>query len=257
MQRFKRAATSVVGLSLLLSLASPAVAKRRRSAKPASDIPPATEVEIDTTTRAATMVVPAPVETPSDPPAEKRTPPAPAAVAADREVPRGPAPAAAAPPEAETSRASARAGGDLAANRVTAHVGVGSPLVTLRATRSTQHVGSVTEDFTLVAPIGFGLQLTDSWMFDFEFQVSTGVRPEGLTTAIVDPGVIYMGDRLGAGVRVGWQLNANQNVGLIPLARVAVLRSARANWFVEASLPSFVRNKQLTASASLQTGIGF
>jgi hypothetical protein len=258
MHRFKIAITPVVSVLVLGLSSGPVLAKRRHpraaAAAPAAETAPATEVEVDPASRA--VVPSANAEPANDAVAPKgiNVAPAPAVVEAPRE-PR----AAAMQEPAENAIRRGRSTSDeaLGASRLTAHVGVGAPLVTLQASRTTSHVGSLKEDFTLVAPLGLGLLLTDHWTFDFEFQVSTGVRPEGLTTAIVDPGMIYTWDRLAAGLRVAWQLNENQNVGLIPLMRVLVLRNERANWFVEVALPSFVQNKQITASASLQTGVGF
>jgi len=254
MHRFKLPVSAVIATLLFGSWSGAAFAKRRRAAKPAPDATPATEVDVDTSI-AAPSSAPA-VVAPAAEPAPDRKPALPAAPAVERPsrpAARSSVVAAAEPAEALTAgRAPERA-----APRLSGHVGVASPLLTLRATRTERHLGSVNEDLTLVAPIGLGLELTDHWTFDFEFQISTGVRPEGLTTAIVDPGVLYAWNALAAGVRVGWQLNANQNIGLIPLARLAILRNERASWFVEASLPAFVRNKQLTASAALQTGVAF
>jgi hypothetical protein len=258
MHRFKLAISPVLSLLVLGALSGPALAKRqhpRKPAVPAEESPPATEMEADSSAR---PVVPGPpaARQPSEPVPDKTAIDLAPAVA-KRRAPAESTPMARDPAETATRRERSRREDGQGADRLTGHVGVGSPLVTLRATRSTQHIGSVNEDLTLVAPIGLGLMITDRWTFDFELQVSTGVRPEGLTTAIVDPGIIYAWDRLSAGLRVGWQLNANQNVGLIPLVRFAVLRNERANWFVEAALPSFIRNKQLEASAALQTGVGF
>jgi len=254
MTRFKFVATAIAGIIVLGSISGSAVAKRRRTSKATAtqDSTPATEVDADTSLPVAAS--PPAAQAPAEPAPDKKPPPTPTPI-----VERDPAPARppVAAPVAATEVATARAAGDRPATRLSGHVGVASPLLTLRASRATRHVGSVNEDLTLVAPIGLGMELTEHWTFDFEFQISTGVRPEGLTTAIVDPGVVYAWDALAAGVRVGWQLNANQNIGLIPLARLAILRGERASWFVEASLPAFVRNKQVTASASLQTGVAF
>jgi hypothetical protein len=243
---------------LLLCLASgPAFAKRRRAPRPAADATPATEVGGDASI-AAMPSAPAATPTATEPAAERKPAmPAPAVSEQPRLPSASAAPAAVVAGEPSEAVSAAASAGQRPPARLSAHVGVGSPLVTLHATRANQHLGSVNEDLTLVAPIGLGLDLSDHWTFDFELQISTGVRPEGLTTAIVDPGVLYTWDALAAGVRVGWQLNANQNIGLIPLARLAILRNQRASWFVEASLPAFVRNKQVTTSAALQTGVAF
>jgi hypothetical protein len=272
MHTFKVVPSAVLSLIAISVLCAPAHAKRRRPPK-AADPPPATEVDADGSGRAA-LATPPPAEPAHDSSQEKATEKSVASAPATASAPDSPRESSSASfssssssssssatrhelPEADAIRGAPSRRGDLVATRLTGHVGVGSPLVTLQASGASRHVGSVNEDLTLVAPIGLGLQLTDHWTFDFEFQISTGVRPEGLTTAIVDPGLLYAWDRLTAGLRVGWQLNANQNIGLIPLVRMALMGNERANWFVEASLPSFVRNKQVTTSASLQTGIAF
>jgi hypothetical protein len=254
MRRFKVWVFFAANLLLLVAVADPALAKRKRPTKPAADAVPATEVEPDAPGRTVAAPGDSAGESPPDKEraAEKVTPPLPAPPPVEAVAPRArPAPE---PVTAITRAAPAEPRG---ASRLTGHVGVGSPLVTLRATRSARHVSSVSDELTLLAPIGLGMRISDVWTFDFEFQVSTGVRPEGLTTVIVDPGLIYTGDRLSGGLRVSFQTNANQNIGLTPLMRLAILRNADTSWFVEASLPAFVQNKQLTASTALQTGVTF
>lgn len=254
MRRFKVWVCFAANLLLLVAVSEPALAKRKRPTKPTSDAVPATEVEPDASGRTTSASGDGSGESPPDKErtTEKAAPPPPAPP-----PPAAPAPSARVAPEPMTSVTRAAPAEVPSASRLTGHVGVGSPLVTVRATRSARHVSSVNDDLTLLAPIGLGLQISDAWTFDFEFQISTGVRPEGLTTVIVDPGLIYAWDRLSAGLRVAFQTNANQNIGLTPLMRLAILRSASTSWFVEAALPAFVQNKQLTASAALQTGVTF
>jgi hypothetical protein len=192
--------------------------------------------------------------------ASKDAPEAAPRVVVQRSLPRaGSVSAESADSGATVATASARASNDRdrSGDRVVGHVGVASPLVTLRASRGNRKLTSVNDDFTLVAPIGLGIKITDAWTFDFEFQIATGVRPEGLTTAVVDPGVLYGWGRVAAGLRVAWQLNVNQNVGLIPLVDIGLIRTPRTTWFVELALPTFVQNKQLTSSGFIQTGVGF
>ena len=258
------ASTLMIGLH-----AEPALARRRH---PPRQPPPATESP--------------PASTPAAPPGDSNGPAVPASASASTPTvaTRPPEDAArqstaettadSASPSTSRSRRTASAligesGGPVALasagmtetrgpeRGLAAHVGVASPLVTVHATRDARRFTSVNDDFTLVAPIGLGLRLTEALTFDLEFQVATGVRPEGITSAIVDPGLIYQWSRVGAGLRVAWQLNQNQNVGLIPLVSVALVKTERATWFVEAAFPSFVQNRQLISSASLHTGVGF
>ena len=250
MYQSKFVVSLVLGVVAIGALSGPAYGKRRRSTKAADDTP-ATEVDSDSTTHAAAAAPP--TELASAPAVEKTIAIPPPVEPAPPRLPAARHDA----PDADISRQTPPRAEDPAASRLSGHVGVGSPLVTLRASRSSRHVSSVNDELTLVAPIGLGIPLADHWTFDFEFQISTGVRPEGLTTAIVDPGVLHSWDRITAGLRVAWQLNANQNIGLIPLVRVALVGNARANWFVEGALPASVRDKQVTASASLQTGVAF
>lgn len=252
MRRFKVWVCFAANVLLLVAVAEPALAKRKRPVKPAADAVPATEVEPDASGRTAAPPGDSPGESPPDKErtAEKAAPLPPAPPPSEVPPPRrAPEPVAAVTSSASSPPASA--------SRLSGHVGVGSPLVTVRATRSARRVSSVSDELTLIAPIGLGLHISDAWTFDFEFQVSTGVRPEGLTTVIVDPGLIYTWDRLSAGLRVAFQTNANQNIGLTPLMRLAILRNTSASWFVEASIPAFVQNKQVTAAAALQTGVTF
>jgi hypothetical protein len=258
---------SALSALVLGALPGEALAKRRRVPRPAPVhvvAPPATEVDVDVNVRplqptvpAATSATPVSVSaSASGPDGEKAVPDVASPIP---DPPRARFSTAASGPASAEVTASARGRDDREslAGRVGAHVGVASPLVTLRASNNTRRVTSVNDDFTLVAPIGLGIKLSEQWTFDFEVQVTTGVRPEGLTTLVIDPGVLYGSGRVAAGLRVAWQLNVNQNVGLIPLIRVGLVQTRKATWFAEASAPAFVQNKQLTASGSLQTGIGF
>jgi hypothetical protein len=241
-----------VGLS-----SGPASARHRRRASP----PPDAAATPPTETDAA----------PTAPPTAVVTPPAAPAPAAEPEKdaakpPATPTPVEAAPamrashPAADataTAQASPPSAPDSLQRRITGHVGVGTPFVTYHTSKAVQRVTSFRDDFTLVAPLGLGFHVGPSLTFDFEVQVTTGVKPEGLTTAVIDPGVLYSLGRFTPGFRLAWQLNVNQNIGFIPLVDVTLIRAPEATWFVEASVPAFLQNKNLTVAGSFQTGVSF
>ena len=278
-------AVLLAGLSVLVFSAAPSTAFAKRRRRPAADSDtPATEVGQAASTTAGSAPPSAsdesksasssPADAKGDPKADvksgsgskttttsdhkEETPPPALGVVIEHAAP-APQATELVEPAAAVATASARPASsrERPGDRVLGHVGVASPLVTLRASRNAGKFTSVNDDFTLVAPIGLGIKIGQAWKFDLEFQISTGVRPEGLTTAIVDPGFLYCWRRVAAGMRVAWQLNVNQNVGLIPVVDIGLVQTATTTWFVEVALPSFVQNKQLTSSGFLQTGVGF
>jgi hypothetical protein len=245
----------LVGLS-----ANPALARRkRRTPPPAGDTStsPGAETPAPATTPPTVVVTPAAPATPAPEPEKEVAKPAPPP--ATVEPPAAMTAAHPAGPEA-TATATAQAtpaAADSFQRRISGHVGVGTPIATFHTSKAVQRVTSFGDDFTLVAPFGLGFHVSPALTFDFEVQVATGVKPEGLTTAVIDPGVLYSLGRVTPGFRLAWQLNVNQNIGFVPLVDVTLVRAQAATWFVEASVPAFIQNKNLTVAGSFQTGVSF
>jgi hypothetical protein len=147
--------------------------------------------------------------------------------------------------------------------RVGGHVGLATPLVTIPSEGDTTDIG---DQFTLVAPIGVTVKLTDRLAVDFETQIGNPIDPmrsDATTTRrtnlVVAPGLVYNFGPFAAGLRVASEIGAESNVGLIPLINVGVVPMALGTWFIEAAFPTFVHASQpdVTFTAVVHTGIGF
>jgi hypothetical protein len=147
----------------------------------------------------------------------------------------------------------------LAQAKVGGHVGLATPLVTVPSEGDTIDIG---DQFTLVAPIGVTVALNERLAVDFEFQVGNPIDPnEGQTSnLVVAPGLIFkLGGPFAAGLRVASEIEADPNVGVIPLLNVGLVPIRGGTWFVEAAFPTFVhaREPDVTFTVVLHTGIGF
>jgi hypothetical protein len=150
-----------------------------------------------------------------------------------------PAPASPAPPPGKS---------------VGGHVGVATSLVTVA--NQTQTIG---DRFTIAAPLGVTVKLSDRWAVDFEVVVNTPVDPKGTTTLVVDPGVIYNFGPVAGGLRLAWQLDSSTNIGLIPLINRGLVDMGYATWFIEAAFPMFIQDgdDNFAFNAVIHTGFGF
>lgn len=147
--------------------------------------------------------------------------------------------------------------------RVGGHVGLAAPLVTIPSEGDTTDIG---DQFTLVAPIGITVKLTERLAVDFETQVGNPIDPmrsdattTRRTSLVVAPGLVYNFGPFAAGLRVASEIGAESNVGLIPLVNRGLFPVGAATWFVEAAFPTFVHASQpdVTFTAVIHTGIGF
>jgi hypothetical protein len=145
--------------------------------------------------------------------------------------------------------------------QIGAHVGVATPLVTVSKSTTT-----ISDQFTVLNPIGLGFKLTPQLVIDFEFVISTPVHPmTGSTGIVVDPGLVYDFGPVAAGLRVAWAVQQNANIGLIPLVHLPLVKGDAATWFVEAAFPTFLRKVDATDTTDgklafnvvLHTGVGF
>jgi hypothetical protein len=142
-----------------------------------------------------------------------------------------------------------------------AHVGVATPLVTVSKSTTT-----ISDQFTVLNPIGLGFKLNPQLAIDFEFVIGTPVHPmTGNTSIVVDPGLIYDWGPVATGLRVAWAVEQNANIGLIPLVHLPIVKGDAATWFVEAAFPTFLRHVdaanttdgKVQFNAVLHTGVGF
>ncbi len=148
------------------------------------------------------------------------------------------------------------------------HVGVATPFVTI-----SKKTTSISDQFTLLTPIGVTVKPGGKLVVDFEMVVATAVSPPGRTGLVVDPGVVYDWGGVATGLRVAFETNANTNIGLIPLVNVGLADLGGATWFVEGAFPTFIRSvlddptatmpaptthhAQVELNLVLHTGIGF
>ncbi len=132
------------------------------------------------------------------------------------------------------------------------HVGVAVPLVTLA-----DPVTSISDQFTLLHPIGIGFKTSQHVIVDFETVVANPVDPAGTTGLVVDPGIIYDWGGVATGARVAFQIGNRANIGLIPLVNVGLVDLGGAKWFVEAAFPIFYVPKDVSLTIVAHTGVGF
>jgi hypothetical protein len=132
------------------------------------------------------------------------------------------------------------------------HVGVAVPLVTLA-----DPVTDISDQFTILTPIGIGFKTSPKLVVDFEMVVASPVDPAGTTGLVVDPGVVYDWGGVATGLRAAFQINSKVNFGLIPLVNVGLADLGGAKWFVEAAFPTFYVPKDVSLTVVLHTGVGF
>jgi hypothetical protein len=132
------------------------------------------------------------------------------------------------------------------------HVGVAVPLVTLA-----DPVTSISDQFTILNPIGIGFKTSQHVIVDFETVVASPVDPAGTTGLVVDPGVIYDWGSVATGARVAFQIGNRANIGLIPLVNVGLVDLGGAKWFVEGAFPIFYVPKDVSLTVVAHTGVGF
>ena len=132
------------------------------------------------------------------------------------------------------------------------HVGVAVPLVTLA-----DPVTSISDQFTILNPIGIGFKTSQHVIVDFETVVASPVDPAGTTGLVVDPGVIYDWGGVATGARIAFQIGNRVNVGMIPLVNVGLADLGGAKWFVEGAFPIFYVPKDVSLTIVAHTGVGF
>jgi hypothetical protein len=143
------------------------------------------------------------------------------------------------------------------------HVGVAVPFVTVSKKTTT-----ISDQFTLLTPIGVTVKPGGKLVVDFEVVVANPVSPPGTTGLVIDPGIVYDWGGVATGLRLAFQTNANTNVGLIPLVNVGLADLGGSTWFVEAAFPTFVQSTlddppatghhaEVAFNVVLHTGIGF
>ncbi len=154
--------------------------------------------------------------------------------------------------QAATSPSPAEVAPPPPARKIGGHIGIATPLVTVSSKTTT-----ISDQFTILNPIGLGFKLSEHLAVDFEMVVATPIHPTGTTGLVVDPGLIYGFGRVAAGLRLAFQINSDANVGLIPLLNVGLVDFDGATWFVEAAFPTFYADKELAFNTVLHTGIGF
>ena len=117
------------------------------------------------------------------------------------------------------------------------HLGIALPLVTF----ARDETSTIADQLTLAFPIGIGFKLSEKAAIDFETVVSNPISPRGTTALTVDPGIVYDTGAVVVGLRLAWKIQADTNLGLIPLVHKGIADvGGGASWFVEAAFPTFV-----------------
>jgi hypothetical protein len=132
------------------------------------------------------------------------------------------------------------------------HVGIAIPFVTV-----SKKTTSISDQFSILTPIGIGFKVSKHVAVDFETIVATDVSPWGNTSLVVDPGVIFGFDRLALGLRIARAINAPANIALVPLVNYGLVDLGGATWFVEAAFPIGYSEHQASFTVVAHTGIGF
>ena len=132
------------------------------------------------------------------------------------------------------------------------HVGIAVPIVTIA-----DETTSISDQFTILNPIGIGFKTSPKLAVDFEMVVASPVDPAGTTGLVVDPGVVYDWGGVATGLRAAFQIGNKVNVGAIPLVNVGLVDLGGAKWFVEAAFPIFYTPKDVSLTIVAHTGIGF
>jgi hypothetical protein len=132
------------------------------------------------------------------------------------------------------------------------HVGIAIPFVTLA-----DPVTDISDQFTILTPIGIGFKTSQHLIVDFETTVVSPVDPAGVTGLVVDPGVVYDWGSVATGLRLAFQIGNRVNVGMIPLVNVPLADLGGAKWFVEGAFPLFYVPKDVSLTIVAHTGVGF
>lgn len=132
------------------------------------------------------------------------------------------------------------------------HVGIAFPLVTLA-----DPVTDISDQFTILTPIGIGFKTSEHVIVDFETVVVSPVDPAGVTGLVVDPGIVYDWGGFATGLRLAFQIGNRANIGLIPLVNVGLADLGGAKWFVEGAFPTFYVPKDVSLTVVAHTGVGF
>ena len=117
------------------------------------------------------------------------------------------------------------------------HIGLATPLVTV-----SKKTTSISDQFTLLTPIGVTVKPGGKMVVDFEVVVANPVSPPGTTGLVIDPGIVYNWGAFATGLRLAFKTNNNTNVGLIPLINFGLADLGGATWFIEAAFPTFVES---------------
>lgn len=133
------------------------------------------------------------------------------------------------------------------------HIGVAVLLVMIAHPTTT-----FVKKFNLAAPIGMGIKLNESLVFDFETIVITHLNQrDNPTSFTVDPGLVCDFGPFSAGLRLKWDVGEPPNIGAIPLVHRALVDLKGAVWFVEADFPITYVKEKVSFNIVLHTGIGF
>ena len=140
--------------------------------------------------------------------------------------------------------------------KVGGHFNLAVPLVTYG--NDTKTIG---EEYTKVglAP-GVTFKLDDSWGFDLEFVAYNNFmnKPDnkGMTSLVVDPGVIYNFGSFTGGLRLAVDVVATQNWGTIPIV-VKTIPLGLVSLLLELDLPIFFRSNGTELTIQPQIGVAF
>ncbi len=137
--------------------------------------------------------------------------------------------------------------------RIGGHLGIALPIVSFG--QGVSLIGRDTLNIGLTP--GITVKLDERWSIDFEFIAFNDFRTGGVTTFVVDPGVLYNFGPVTAGLRVATVVGNNVNVGLVPIVVKPFRINERFSYFIELDVPVFFRATGASVALQLQTGVAF
>ncbi len=170
-------------------------------------------------------------------------------------------PASTAPREPASAAPAGESAGGGSWPRVGGHVGITVPIVMIGGA-ATQVIGK--DYFDLGPAFGVTIKLSEKFAFDFENVITEPLAKSNNIPAskqpvsyIIDPGVVYDFGVIAIGGRVGFNILAPENVGLIPIVNKGFPINDRIAFFVEADFPIFFQPGGTVFTPVFHFGLGF
>ena len=136
--------------------------------------------------------------------------------------------------------------------KVGGHFNLAVPVVTW-----SQDTKTIGDQYTKVglAP-GVTYKLDDNWGIDLEFVAYNNFMNKGMSSLVVDPGVIYNFGAFTGGLRLAVDVLQTQNSGVIPIV-VKTIPMGLVSLLLELDVPVFFRSYGTDVTIQPQIGVAF